>query len=69
MERRDFFKKAMVTAGSVAVGGSLLEAGETGQPIDNREVAKVAFPEKRPLIMYSDRPPLLESPRDVLPHV
>lgn len=65
MERRDFFKKAMVTAGSVAVGGSLLEAGETGHPIDNREVAKVAFPEKRPLIMYSDRPPLLETPRDV----
>jgi len=65
MERRDFFKKAMVAGASVAVGGSLAEAGETHQPIDNREISKVAFPEKRPLIMYSDRPPLLESPREV----
>ncbi|CAA6802511.1 MAG: Twin-arginine translocation pathway signal [uncultured Sulfurovum sp.] len=65
MERREFFKKAIVTAGSVAVGSTVLKAEETGQPIDNREVAMVAFPEKRPLIMYSDRPPLLESPREV----
>ncbi len=65
MKRRDFFKKAVVAGASVAVGGSLAEAGETHQPIDNREISKVAFPEKRPMIMYSDRPPLLESPRDV----
>jgi len=65
MERRDFFKKAAVVAGSVAVGSSVVEAGETHQPIDNRKVSKVAFPEKRPLIMYSDRPPLLETPREV----
>ena len=65
MKRRDFFKKAMVAGASVAVGGSLAEAGETHQPIDNREVGKVAFPEKQPLITYSDRPPLLETPREV----
>ena len=65
MERRDFFKKAMVAGASVAVGSTVVEAGETHQPVDNRKVSKVAFPEKRPLIMYSDRPPLLESPREV----
>ncbi len=65
MQRREFFKKAMVTAGSVAIGTSVLEAGETHQPIDNRKIAKVAFPEKRPLITHSNRPPLLESPREI----
>jgi len=69
MERRDFFKKAIVTAGAAAVGTSTLEAGQTVQPIDNRKVSPVAFPEKRPLIMYSDRPPLLETPRDVFTSV
>ncbi|RUM76401.1 MAG: sulfite:cytochrome C oxidoreductase subunit A [Sulfurovum sp.] len=65
MKRRDFFKKAVVTASSAALSTSMLKADVTGQPIDNRKVSKVAFPEKRPLIMYSDRPPLLETPRDV----
>lgn len=37
----------------------------TTQPIDNRKVSTVAFPEKRSLITHSDRPPLLESPRSV----
>lgn len=65
MERRDFFKKAAVIASSVAVGKTTAEAGMTQQPIDNRHVSTVVFPEKRPLIMYSDRPPLLETPQDV----
>ncbi len=65
MERRDFFKKAAVVAGAAAVGSSTAEANLTHQPIDNRKVSTVAFPEKRPLIMYSDRPPLLETPREV----
>jgi len=69
MERRDFFKKAAVVAGAAAVGTSTTEAGTTRQPIDNRKVSNVAFPEKRPLIMYSDRPPLLETPRDVFTSV
>jgi len=64
MERRDFFRKAALTAGTVALGSSL-EAAETTHPVDNREVTSIAFPEKRPMIMYSDRPPLLESPREV----
>jgi len=65
MERRDFFKKAAVVAGAAAVGSTTAEASATHQPIDNRKVSDVAFPEKRPLILYSDRPPLLETPRDV----
>ena len=69
MERRDFFKKAAVVAGAAAVGSTTAEAGMTRQPIDNRKVSPVAFPEKRPLIMYSDRPPLLETPRDVFTSV
>ncbi len=64
MKRRDFFKTSMVGAG-VAAFGSSLEAATTGQPIDGRAISKVAFPEKRPMITYSDRPPLLESPREV----
>jgi len=69
MERRDFFKKAAVVAGATALGSTTLKAGITQQPIDNRKVSLVAFPEKRPLIMYSDRPPLLETPRDVFTSV
>ena len=61
MKRRDFFKTSIVA--SAAIVGSSLSAGETRQPIDNRKVSEMAFPEKRPLITYSDRPPLLESPR------
>lgn len=65
MKRRDFFKKAIAAAGSVAAGTCTLEAGETGHPVDNRKISNIAFPEKRPLITYSDRPPLLETPRSV----
>jgi len=65
MERRDFFKKAIVTASAAAVGSTTAEADVTGHPIDNQKVSDIAFPEKQPLITYSDRPPLLETPRSV----
>ena len=68
MQRRDFFKKAMTVAGTAAIGTVGLEAKEevrTVHPIDNRAVSDVAFPQKQPLITYSDRPPLLETPRSV----
>jgi len=61
MKRRDFFKTSL--AGAAAAMATTLEAGVTRQPIDNRKISEVAFPEKRPMITYSDRPPLLESPR------
>ncbi|QSZ41645.1 molybdopterin-dependent oxidoreductase [Sulfurimonas aquatica] len=61
MQRRDFLKTSVVA--SAAIVGTNLSAGVTGQPLDGQTVSKMAFPEKRPLITYSDRPPLLESPR------
>jgi sulfoxide reductase catalytic subunit YedY len=69
MKRRDFFKKTAITASAMALGSTTLEAGETHQPTDNRPISKIAFPEKRPMITYSDRPPLLETPRDVFTNV
>ncbi|WP_309499927.1 molybdopterin-dependent oxidoreductase [Sulfurovum sp.] len=69
MERRDFFKKAAVVAGAAAIGTNTAEASTTKQPIDDQQIAKIAFPEKRPLIMYSDRPPLLETPRGIFTSV
>ncbi|DAB29901.1 MAG TPA: sulfite:cytochrome C oxidoreductase subunit A [Sulfurimonas sp. UBA12504] len=63
MKRRDFLKASLVA--SAAVVGTSVSAGVTGQPIDSRKVSKIAFPEKKPLITYSDRPPLLETPREV----
>ena len=65
MQRRDFFKKAITVAGSAAVGGSTLQAAQTVHPRDDQKVSEVAFPQKQPLITYSDRPPLLETPRAV----
>lgn len=63
MQRRDFLKMSL--AASAITVASSASAGVTTQPIDNRKVSKIAFPEKKPLITYSDRPPLLESPRGV----
>ncbi|PHS57810.1 MAG: sulfite:cytochrome C oxidoreductase subunit A [Sulfurimonas sp.] len=60
MKRRDFFKASLIAASSVSLTSSLNAAS---QPKDNQKISKVAFPEKRPMITYSDRPPLLESPR------
>jgi len=62
MKRREFFKTSIVASAAI-FGSTSLSAEETHQPIDSRKVSDMAFPEKRPLITYSDRPPLLESPR------
>ena len=62
MQRRDFFKTSLIA--SAALLGSTASAGTTRRPLDSQVVSTVAFPEKRPLITYSDRPPLLETPRD-----
>jgi sulfoxide reductase catalytic subunit YedY len=63
MKRRDFFKASI--AASAAIMGTSLTAGVTTQPKESKEISKFTFPEKKPMITYSDRPPLLESPRDV----
>ena len=64
MKRRDFFKTS-IAASAAVLSSTSLAAGETHQPNETRKVSKYAFPEKRPLITYSDRPPLLETPLSV----
>jgi len=61
MKRRDFFKTS-IAASAAVLGATTLTAGETHLPNESRKISKYAFPEKRPMITYSDRPPLLESP-------
>jgi sulfoxide reductase catalytic subunit YedY len=61
MKRRDFFKTSIV-ASTALLSSSSLYATQS-KPIDTRKVSKIAFPEKKPMITYSDRPPLLEAPR------
>ncbi len=63
MKRRDFFKTSMVASVALLGSSSELLAGTTHKPIDNRKSSGVAFPEKKPMITYSNRPPLLESLR------
>ena len=69
MKRRDFFKTAAVvgaaTVGSSAFGSSVAMR----EPIDNRTPQKINFPEKRPMITHSNRPPLLEAPRSTFSQV
>ena len=65
MKRRDFFKKTIAVVGATAIGTDNAMGDETQHPIDNREISNVAFPQKQPLITYSDRPPLLETPRSI----
>ncbi|WP_324171660.1 molybdopterin-dependent oxidoreductase [Sulfurimonas sp.] len=62
MQRRNFLKLSLV-ASSLLLSSSAL-ASLTSQPITSQRVSKIAFPEKKPLITYSDRPPILETPID-----
>ena len=62
MQRRDFFKLSFV-ASTLSLSSLVLSAA-TRQPREYTEVSHVSFPEKRALITHSDRPPLLETPRD-----
>ncbi len=62
MQRRTFLKTSL--AASAFLCGPALIA-ETGRPKSYPVLENVTFPEKVPLIVHSDRPPLLESPRSV----
>jgi len=62
--RRDFLRKAGL-AGAAMLGGSLARshAEETiTLPFENGERRMVQFPQKRPLILLTHRPPQLETP-------
>ena len=65
MKRRDFFKTAAVVGAATLGSSAFGDEVKMSQPVDNRPISKYNFPEKRPMITHSDRPPLLESPRDV----
>ena len=62
MQRRDFFKLSLAASAVALVTPA---SALTREPLDSQSVSKVAFPEKRPLITYSDRPPILETPIEV----
>lgn len=62
MKRRDFFKTSLATVAGAAAFAT--DASAVGLPVDNRKISDIPFPEKRPLITYSDRPPLLETPKE-----
>ena len=63
MKRRDFFKTAAVVGAATVSSNAFASVVDMREPIDNRTVRKINFPEKRPMITHSDRPPLLEAPR------
>ena len=64
MHRRTFLRTSLAAAAFLS-----LPASAAHRPVDGRSVATVAFPEKRPLITYSDRPPLLETPRSFFSNI
>jgi len=61
MQRREFLKISLVA--SSALFSTQSSGFATSQPRDNQKISSVRFPEKTNLIVHSDRPPLLESPR------
>jgi len=61
VQRRDFLKLSVVASASLLAPP--LSAYSINKPRDNQKISRIAFPEKKPLITYSNRPPLLETPR------
>ncbi len=56
MQRRTFMLLSFAAASAMA------ESVYVSEPRDDQPISDVAFPEKKPLITYSNRPPLLETP-------
>src|SRR5438045_1469947 len=66
MERRQFLKTAGVLAASSVAWSKLWAAdGKVTLPFENGERDLVAYPQKRPLIRLTTRPPQLETPFSV----
>ena len=69
MKRRDFLRTSMVASAAVLGSTTALSAASipsgAHQAKNTYKVDEMAFPEKMPLIIHSDRPPLLESPMSV----
>jgi sulfite dehydrogenase len=63
LNRRGFLRAAGLVAGSLAVDKVMLGAeGRVVLPFENGERELVAYPQKRPLIRLTTRPPQLETP-------
>ena len=65
--RRAFLRQAGVLTATGIIGNHVLSAAAAGQrsvtlPFENGARELVAFPEKRPLIVLTARPPQLETP-------
>src|SRR3982751_2546908 len=66
LDRRDMMKRAGVAALATGFGSSkLLALQSTTLPIGNGERPLVKFPQKRPMIGLTSRPPQLETPFSV----
>ncbi|MBA5688357.1 SorA family sulfite dehydrogenase catalytic subunit [Rugamonas apoptosis] len=66
-QRRAFLKQAGTLGAAGALGGTALTAlaaapGRIALPFENGERELVAYPQKRPLILLTARPPQLETP-------
>jgi sulfite dehydrogenase (cytochrome) subunit A len=61
LSRRQFIRAAVATAG-VAAGWKLSAADTITLPFENGERWLVKYPQKRPLIRLTARPPQLETP-------
>ncbi len=60
--RRTFIKQASSAAGLLAAGSSLGEDATVQLPFENGGRRLVKYPQKRPLIVLTSRPPQLETP-------
>src|SRR5258708_9617263 len=67
LSRRQFVKMASLTSLGVAAGSpcSMLAAETVDMPFVNGQRSLVTFPQKRPLILLTTRPPQLETPFSV----
>ena len=63
--RRRLLAAGLGTAAGMGLGRSAVAQAMYEQPFANGERRIVAFPEKRPLIVITSRPPQLETPMDV----
>lgn len=62
MKRREFFQVSFA-ASSLLLSTKVISM-QTIQPRDGEALCDIAFMQKRPMITHSDRPPLLETPRE-----
>ena len=76
MERRSFLKSSLLTLGAGLLGGpAWAQPNKLGSALISPDVSPevfrppmMTFPEKKPMLMHSDSPPLLETSRQTFTH-